>query len=248
MIIRFLKWLFGSTASADVSTMDIVFEVLRGDSPNVPEDGGKWRSGDIVGVREVGRLWADQYWTSGNPVPVTITRVPGIATVSHSSHGKNNGDLVIIEGADQERYNGPKRIYNVTANTYDFDLEIGTPQATGNITSDTSDDPCATDLSSLECHIPNKFFCVVTGFPVRPIKRIRTVFTEEYTIDGDSTNDDPNNKLGRREWFLNIADFVAPIRNQINKPPYSTVRTWEQIKANATGRRRLRTITDNDTV
>jgi hypothetical protein len=67
---------------------------------------------------------------------VTITRSGSTATVTHTAHGKANGDKVIISGADQGEYNGVKTISNVTTNTYDYTVS-GTPTtpATGTITS-----------------------------------------------------------------------------------------------------------------
>jgi hypothetical protein len=67
---------------------------------------------------------------------VTIVRSGTVATVTHTGHGLDDGDKVVIRGADQQEYNGPKSIYNVTANTYDYTV-AGAPDspATGTIKS-----------------------------------------------------------------------------------------------------------------
>jgi len=67
---------------------------------------------------------------------VTITRSASTASVSHTAHGLVANDYVVIRGADQPEYNGPKLISNVTTNAYDFSVS-GTPTtpATGTITS-----------------------------------------------------------------------------------------------------------------
>jgi hypothetical protein len=159
--------------------MDIVLEVMRVNGAQV-DPTALWRRGDVVGVREVGRLWHKQHWLSGTPRPVTITRVPGTATVHDVGHPHAEGGLVIIEGANEARYNGPHRISNVQADSYDYPLELGTPAATGTITADASGDPAATDFDSLECFIPLKFFVVVTGYPDRALNRIREVWVESH--------------------------------------------------------------------
>ena len=67
---------------------------------------------------------------------VTITRSGATATVSHTAHGLSDGDIVVIRGADQQEYNGPFTITNVSANAYDYTVS-GSPvtPATGTITS-----------------------------------------------------------------------------------------------------------------
>lgn len=67
---------------------------------------------------------------------VTIARVSTTATVTHTAHGKANGDKVVIAGANEGEYNGVKTISNVTTNTYDYTVS-GSPAtpATGTITS-----------------------------------------------------------------------------------------------------------------
>jgi len=67
---------------------------------------------------------------------VTITRSGATASVSHTAHGLKNNDLVIIRGADQQEYNGPFVITNVTTNAYDYTVS-GSPTtpATGTIIS-----------------------------------------------------------------------------------------------------------------
>jgi hypothetical protein len=56
----------------------------------------------------------------------SITRVGTVATVTKIAHGYNNGESVTITDADQAAYNGVKVIYNVTANTFDYDV-VGAP-------------------------------------------------------------------------------------------------------------------------
>lgn len=67
---------------------------------------------------------------------VTITRAGATASVAHTAHGLVNGDIVVIRGADQQEYNGPFSITNVTTNAYDYTVS-GSPTtpATGTITS-----------------------------------------------------------------------------------------------------------------
>lgn len=67
---------------------------------------------------------------------VTIVRSGTTATVTHTAHGLENGDSVVIRGADQNEYVGIKTISNVTTNTYDYTVS-GTPAtpATGTIVS-----------------------------------------------------------------------------------------------------------------
>lgn len=89
---------------------------------------------DIVGGRVL--VWAD----AGGPYPseesCTITRSGAVATVSHTAHGMDTGDIAWIEGADQSEYNGRKTITVTDANTYTFAV-TGTPTtpATGTIIS-----------------------------------------------------------------------------------------------------------------
>jgi hypothetical protein len=77
---------------------------------------------------------------TGGPLPyqasVSITRSGTVATVSHSLHGLENGDEVVIRGVEQREYFGIKVISNVSTNAYDFTVS-GTPitPATGTINS-----------------------------------------------------------------------------------------------------------------
>jgi hypothetical protein len=110
------------------------------------------------------------------------------------------------------------------------------------------DDPAETDPDTLTCSLPLKCFVVVTGYPQRTSKRMRQVWTEAYTADGDTSNRDLENALGRREWQFDLASFSASIQQKIKEPPHTIVLTWEQVKANVSGRRHARTISDVDTV
>lgn len=67
---------------------------------------------------------------------VTITRSGVTASVSHTAHGMNNGQKIVIRGADQPEYNIIAAITNVSTNAYDYTIS-GTPDtpATGTITS-----------------------------------------------------------------------------------------------------------------
>lgn len=69
-------------------------------------------------------------------VTVTITRAGSTATVSHTAHGMVNEQYVLIAGANETEYNGTHQIFNVTTNSYDFNVS-GTPAtpATGTITA-----------------------------------------------------------------------------------------------------------------
>lgn len=70
---------------------------------------------------------------------VTITRVTTTASVAHTAHGMANGDLVVIENAVQNEYNGIQTISNVSTNAYDFTV-AGSPTtpATGTILATTA--------------------------------------------------------------------------------------------------------------
>lgn len=67
---------------------------------------------------------------------VTITRSGSTATVAHTAHGMVTGDYAVIRGANQQEYNGPFAIANISTNAYDYTV-TGTPvtPATGTITS-----------------------------------------------------------------------------------------------------------------
>jgi len=77
---------------------------------------------------------------SGGPLPyqesVSITRSGSTATVTHTAHGLVTGNKVLIEGADQNEYNGIHTITVTGTNTYTYTVS-GTPAtpATGTITS-----------------------------------------------------------------------------------------------------------------
>lgn len=80
------------------------------------------------------------FWTSMTPQAAksvtTITSTSGIATVSQTSHGYADGDLITIAGATPTAYNGSFNITYVDANTYTYPVPLGTTSpATGTITS-----------------------------------------------------------------------------------------------------------------
>lgn len=64
----------------------------------------------------------------------SITRVGTTATATIAGHAYNEHDVLTISGAGQAEYNGTVRIFNVTTNTFDFEV-TGTPAtpATGTI-------------------------------------------------------------------------------------------------------------------
>jgi hypothetical protein len=66
-----------------------------------------------------------------------ITRDGNVATVTaDGGHGYREQDIVLIAGANQAAYNGPKRIRAVSTNSFQFDVE-GEPQspATGSLSA-----------------------------------------------------------------------------------------------------------------
>jgi hypothetical protein len=67
---------------------------------------------------------------------VTITNVTTTATVAHATHGLKDGQKVLIEGANEQDYNGVSTIFNVSADAYDYTMP-GDPggNATGTITA-----------------------------------------------------------------------------------------------------------------
>lgn len=69
--------------------------------------------------------------------PSGITRSGSVATATFAAaHGFGPYDVVLHAGADQAEYNGEFRIFNITANSYDFDV-TGTPAtpATGTLSA-----------------------------------------------------------------------------------------------------------------
>ena len=67
---------------------------------------------------------------------VIINRSGSTANVTHASHGLSDGDLVFIEGANEDEYNGVQTIANSASGSYEYTVS-GTPDtpATGTITS-----------------------------------------------------------------------------------------------------------------
>jgi len=53
---------------------------------------------------------------------VTLTHTTTTAHVAHTAHGLKDGQKVLIEGADQQDYNGVSTITNVTTNAYDYTM------------------------------------------------------------------------------------------------------------------------------
>jgi len=75
---------------------------------------------------------------TGGPLPfedsVTITRSGSTATVTHTAHGMSTGDEVVIQGANENEYNGIQSITVTGTNSYTYTVS-GTPAtpATGTI-------------------------------------------------------------------------------------------------------------------
>ena len=60
-------------------------------------------------------------------VPVSkITQTAGTATVTAEAHGLSAGDVVCIEGCQQEAYNGDQTILAVTTDTFTFAVDSDT--------------------------------------------------------------------------------------------------------------------------
>ncbi len=57
---------------------------------------------------------------------VTITRSGATASVAHTAHGMVAGDIVVIRNAEQQEYNGPFAITNISTNAYDYTVS-GSP-------------------------------------------------------------------------------------------------------------------------
>lgn len=67
---------------------------------------------------------------------VTIVSSGGTATVTHTAHGLDTGDMVLIAGANENDYNGVKTITYITDNSYSYAvLNSPSSPATGTITS-----------------------------------------------------------------------------------------------------------------
>lgn len=65
---------------------------------------------------------------------VTIVQAAGTATVTHATHGMATNDKVLIEGANEEAYNGVKQITVTGVNDYTYPIDSGTASpATGTI-------------------------------------------------------------------------------------------------------------------
>jgi hypothetical protein len=57
---------------------------------------------------------------------VTIARTLQVATATKTAHGYRDDQIILMSGATQTEYNGQFRIFNVTANTWDFTV-TGSP-------------------------------------------------------------------------------------------------------------------------
>lgn len=112
------------TGAVNVVAGAVTIEILAAEADGTPVSGARV----FVEAGATGNLPSND--------SVSITRVSTTATVTHTAHGLENGDKVVIRGADQNEYNGIKTISNVTTNTYDYTVS-GTPTtpATGTIVS-----------------------------------------------------------------------------------------------------------------
>jgi hypothetical protein len=89
-------------------------------------------SSDIQGVS----VWLAVSSGSGFERSVTIVQSAGTATVTDTGHPFVTNNVVLIEGANQEEYNGFHQITKTGANTYTYTVPSGTTSpATGTITS-----------------------------------------------------------------------------------------------------------------
>lgn len=88
-------------------------------------------AGDLIAVLDA--CLVDGY---GQRAVQTLTRNGNIATATIAGHLHNEHDVLTIAGANQTEYNGTVRIFNVTANTFDYEIS-GSPAtpATGTITA-----------------------------------------------------------------------------------------------------------------
>jgi len=67
---------------------------------------------------------------------VTITQTGGTATVSHTAHGLNTNQKVLIVGANEAGYNGIKTITKINDDSYSYSCDSGlSSPATGTITA-----------------------------------------------------------------------------------------------------------------
>ena len=82
-------------------------------------------------------LWVTDNSNYFYQASVTITGSGTTATVSHTGHGLSTGDSVIINGANEDVYNGAYSVTVTDANTYTYTTSetISTSPATGTITS-----------------------------------------------------------------------------------------------------------------
>lgn len=107
--------------SNPVTTKIIVKDITNGDA--------------ISGARVL--LWATDNSNYFYQTSVSITGSGTTATVSHTGHGLSTGDNVIIEGANEDMYNGAYSVTVSDANTYTYTMSesASASPATGTITS-----------------------------------------------------------------------------------------------------------------
>ena len=110
---------------------------------------------------------------TGGPLPsdasVTITSTGTTASVSHTTHGMLDGQLVAIRGANEPLYNGVYTISNVTTNAYDYTLTSSTTSpATGTI---TATGVIISELTTASGIADNTGFNFSTSQPIRGVIR-----------------------------------------------------------------------------
>ena len=72
---------------------------------------------------------------SASPVSCTLVQAAGTATATATTHGMPNGAIVTIAGANEPEYNITAKIFNVSANNFDYTVDAGADSpATGTIT------------------------------------------------------------------------------------------------------------------
>lgn len=93
---------------------------------------------------------------------ISVTRTGTTATYTKASHGRSNGDKLLIQLFDIEEYNGIFTISNVTTNTWDVTLKqdpganpAGTPGIADLVTLGTAFDMSTADSGEVLINIQN---------------------------------------------------------------------------------------------
>lgn len=133
------------------------------------------------------------YADSGGDLPanasVTIVSSGSVATVTHSAHGLNNNDSVIIKGANQQEYNGSHSITYISAGSYSYTI-AGSPAspATGTITSTAQILKGLTNSSGI---VSNTSFSFTSSQPIsgRVRKGTSATYYKTGILSGTITSD-----------------------------------------------------------